>query len=48
MLYPLNLYSDECQLFLNKTGGNKRKATDWKMIFVMLIIEEGLVSKIFF
>ena len=23
MLYTLNLYSDVCQLFLNKTGGKK-------------------------
>ena len=23
MLYALNLYSDACQLFINKTGGTK-------------------------
>ena len=25
MLYALNLYSDVCQLFLNKTGEKKKK-----------------------
>lgn len=24
MLYPLNLYNDICQLFLNKTGKKKK------------------------
>ena len=36
MLYALNLYSDVCQLFLNKNGGKTGKKEGEKSLFCVI------------
>ena len=36
MLYPLNLYNDICQLFLNKTGKKTNKPKYFKYVKALL------------
>ena len=44
-LYALNLPNDVHQLFLNKTGGNKRKGCFWKVCLVSLGVLTSILQR---